>query len=447
MARSIYQIQALADIAREYLKTVYGEYLILTSSSNYDLDGLEKALETGKYEAKFRLFVLHPDETINYEIPQEDIILGSGNYNENYQNGQRRNLNINLVNKDGKYTPSINTIWVHNKFRFDIGISFGGETFWFPRGIFIMGNPSSTHQDSDKQVTLTLEDKFALLEGKMGTLETTYEIPAGTLIKDAIEGILTIDTGAGYPLDLKPILYDHNFDGIVTPYTITKDPGSNFGEMILELADMLGAECFYNDIGNLCFIDINETIQDPNKPIIWHYSDEKKEFLNSSTNYDFGNIVNEVHVVGDNVNGKIFSAVASNNDPSSPICIKRIGRHIEYINDAAIYSDKLAQDRANYELRCKSIVNTSVSISTTFNPLIFVDNIITIEDSFYNFKRERFVIQSISYNIGVDNKMTITLSNVTNANAVDDTQNRYLSDNAHNFITTAYGEFMLVGGR
>lgn len=447
MARSIYQIQALADIAREYLTTVYGEYLILTSSSNYDLAGLEKALETGKYEAKFRLFVLHPDETINYEIPQSDIILGSGNYNENYQNGQRRNLNINLVNKEGKYTPSINTIWVQNKFRFDIGISFGGETYWFPRGIFIMGNPSSTHQDSDKQVTLTLEDKFSLLEGKMGTLETTYEIPAGTPIKEAIEGILTIDTGAGYPLDLKPIIYDHNFDGIVTPYTLTKDPGSNFGEMILELADMLGAECFYNDVGNLCFIDINETIQDANKPIIWHYSDEKKEFLDSSTSYDFSNVVNEVHVVGDNINGKICSAVASNNDAASPICIKRIGRHIEYINDAAIYTDQLAQDRANYELRCKSIVNTSVSISTTFNPLIFVDNIITIEDSFYNFKRERFIIQSISYNIGTDNKMSITLSNLTNANAVEDDKNRYLSDNAHNFITTAYGEFMLVGGR
>ena len=447
MARSIYQVQALADIAREYLTTTYGEYLILTSTSNYDLDALEKALETGKYEASFRLFLLHPDETINYEIPQEDIILGSGNYNENYQNGQRRNLNINLVNKDGKYTPSINTLWVQHKFRFDIGISFGGETFWFPRGIFVMGNPSSTHQDSDKQVILTLEDKFALLEGKMGTLETTYEIPAGTEIKDAIEGILTIDTGAGYPLDLKPIIYDHNFDGIVTPYTLTKDPGSNFGEMILELADMLGAECFYNDLGNLCFIDINETIQDPNKPVIWHYSDQKKEFLDSSTSYDFNNIINEVHVVGDNVNGKIFSAMARNDDPASPICVKRIGRHIDYISDSAIYSDKLAQDRADYELRCKSIVNTSVSISATFNPLIFVDNIITIEDEFYNFKREKFIIQSISYNIGVDNKMTITVSNLTNANAVDDEENRYLSDNAHNFITTAYGEFMLVGRR
>ena len=89
----------------------------------------------------------------------------------------------------------------------------------------------------------------------------------------------------------------------------------------------------------------------------------------------------------------------------------------------------------------------SVSISATFNPLIFVNNIITIEDEFYNFKREKFVIQSISYNIGVDNKMSITISNLTNANAVDNEENRYLSDNAHNFITTAYGEFMLVGRR
>lgn len=447
MARSIYQIQALSDIARQYLTTIYGEYLILSSSSNYDLDALEKALETGKYEASFRLFLLHPDETINYEIPQEDIILGSGNYNENYQDGQRRNLNINLVNRDGKYTPSINTIWVQHKFRFDIGISFGGETFWFPRGIFIMGNPTSTHLDSDKQVTLTLEDKFALLEGKMGTLETTYEIPAGTDIKEAIEGILTIDTGAGYPLDLKPIIYDHNFDGIVTPYTLTKDPGSNFGEMILELADMLGAECFYNDLGNLCFIDINETIQDTNKPIIWNYSDNKKEFLDSSTNYDFNNIVNEIHVVGDNVNGKIYSAIARNDDPASPICIKRIGRHIDYISDSAIYSDKLAQDRADYELRCKSIVNTSVTISATFNPLIFVDNIITIEDDFYGLNRDRFIVQSISYNIGTDCKMTLNVSNLTNSQPVDETYNRYLTDNEHNYISTSTGEFLLVNNR
>ena len=102
MAQSIYQIQALADIAHNYLTTAYGEYLIISSTSNYDLNALERALESGKYEARFRLFSLYPDENINYEIPQEDIINDSGNYTENYQNGQRRNVNINLINKSAK---------------------------------------------------------------------------------------------------------------------------------------------------------------------------------------------------------------------------------------------------------------------------------------------------------------------------------------------------------
>ena len=253
---SIYQVQALSDIAHNYLKTIYGEYLIVDNQTSYDLDMLSKVLKNGKYVSKFRLFSLYPDERINFEIPQEDIINNSGNYTENYQNGQRRNLNISLVNKDGKYTPNINTIWVQDKFRLDVGIEFNQEIFWFPRGIYIMGNPDSKHQDSDKKVDLCLVDKFALLEGKMGTLETTYEIPEGSDIEQAIIGILTIDTGSGYSLDLKPIIYDHSFKGKRTPYTLRKDPGSTFGEMILELADMLGAECFYNDVGNLCFIPL-----------------------------------------------------------------------------------------------------------------------------------------------------------------------------------------------
>ncbi len=447
MHNGIYQVQALADIANEYLKTIYGEFLIVDNENKYDFDILETILRKGKYTSKFRLFLLYPDEKINYEIPQEDIINDSGNYTENYQNGQRRNVNISLVNKDGQYIPSINSIWVYDKFRLDIGIEYNNDIFWFPRGIYIMGNPNSTHNDSDKQLSLTLVDKFALLEGKMGTLETTYEIPEGTDIESAIKGILTLDSGSGYALDLKPIIYDHGFKGMRTPYTIRKDAGSNFGEIILELADILGAECFYNDIGNLCFIPINETIVDENKPIIWNLSDKEKEFLSSTSGYDFENIINEVDVVGDNINNKIVSAVSKNEDPESPICIQRIGRRVKYINDAAIYTDKLAQDRANYELRCCQVVGTSISILTTFNPLFFVDNIITIEDDYYGYKREKFLIQSISYSIGNSNQMTVVCSALSNLNAIDEETKSYSVDNEHNFITTVYQNYLVVTRR
>lgn len=411
-----YSIKALADQTNNVLWSQYGEVLRLVDSSSISMSYLTDVLKRPTIKPRFRLFVLNPDETINYEIPEEDIIINSGNFTENYQNGQRKSVNINLINIDGKYTPSINTIWVHDKFRFDIGLEFDGQVYWFPRGIYILGNPSADHQDSDKQVSLTLVDKFAVLEGKAGTLEATYEIPVDSDIEQAIMGILTLDNGSGYPIDLKPIIYDRAFKGLKMPYTLSKDAGSTLGEMLLEIGTILNAEVYYNSQGNLCFININETTLDVQKASLWDYSDEDRDYSNATANYDFENAVNEVHVVGDNINNEIFSAMAKNENPLSPLCIQRIGRRIEYINDSNIYSDDLAQQRANYELRKFGILKTTMNIQVSFNPLLFVNNLVTITDKYYNLARERFLIQSISYTIGNESQMTISCSNIVNFN-------------------------------
>lgn len=411
-----YSTKALADQTNNVLWSQYGEVLRLVDSSSISMSYLTDVLKRPTIKPRFRLFVLNPDETINYEIPEEDIIINSGNFTENYQNGQRKSVNINLINIDGKYTPSINTIWVHDRFRFDIGLEFDGQVYWFPRGIYILGNPSADHQDSDKQVSLTLVDKFAVLEGKAGTLEATYEIPVGSDIEQAIMGILTLDNGSGYPIDLKPIIYDRAFKGLKMPYTLSKDAGSTLGEMLLEIGTILNAEVYYNSQGNLCFININETTLDVQKASLWDYSDEDRDYSNATANYDFENAVNEVHVVGDNINNEIFSAMAKNENPVSPLCIQRIGRRIEYINDSNIYSDDLAQQRADYELRKFGILKTTMNIQVSFNPLLFVNNLVTITDKYYNLARERFLIQSISYTIGNESQMTISCSNIVNFN-------------------------------
>lgn len=415
----MYDTQALADTQGNVLWSQYGEMLRLVDSSDVDMSYLTKVLKRPTYKARFRLFVLNSDETINYEIPQEDIIINSGNFTENYQNGQRKSVNINLINIDGKYTPNINTIWVHNRFRFDIGLEFDNQVYWFPRGIYVLGNPSAQHQDSDKQVSLTLVDKFAVLEGKSGTLEATYEIPVGSNIRNAIVGILTLDNGAGFPIDLKPIVYDRVFEGLTMPYTLSKDAGSTLGEMLLEIGTILNAEVFYNSQGNLCFISINETTIDVQKASLWDYSENERDYFYSTANYDFESVVNEVHVVGDNINNEIFSGMAQNNNPASPLCVQRIGRRIEYINDANIYSDNLAQQRADYELRKFGILKTTISINVSFNPLLFVNNLITLTDEYYGIQRERFLIQSISYTIGDDCQITISCSNIANFNSYE----------------------------
>lgn len=406
--------RALADTYSTTLWSQYGEVLRLVDSSTISMNYLTEVLKRPNYEARYRLFVLNSDETIDYEIPQEDIIINSGNFTENYQNGQRKSVNVSLVNIDGKYTPSINTIWVHNRFRLDIGLQFDGQIYWFPRGIYVLGNPTASHANSDKQVTLTLVDKFAVLEGKQGTLEATYEIPVNSDVKQAIIGILTLDNGSGYPIDLKPIIYDQSFEGIKMPYTLSKDAGSTLGEMIIEIGTILNAEVYYNSQGNLCFININETTLDVQKASLWDYSEDNRDYHGASASYDFENAVNEVQVVGDNINNEIFSAYSQNTNPASPLCIARIGRRIEYINDSNIYSDDLAQQRADYELRKFGILKTTMTVTVSFNPLLFVNNLITITDEYYGLQRARFLIQSISYTLGDQCEMTLTCSNIAN---------------------------------
>ena len=45
-----------------------------------------------------RLTVLNRDESVNYVIPNEDIIQDSVEYSEKYTNGQRKSLSFKLVN-------------------------------------------------------------------------------------------------------------------------------------------------------------------------------------------------------------------------------------------------------------------------------------------------------------------------------------------------------------
>ena len=70
---------------------------------------------------RWRIYVLFFDESINYEIPNEDIKLG-GSFNENYQDGQRKSFSFSLYNESGKYSPNINMFWANTRLRLDMGL-------------------------------------------------------------------------------------------------------------------------------------------------------------------------------------------------------------------------------------------------------------------------------------------------------------------------------------
>ena len=384
--------------------------------SNVSITELNELINSPILRPRYRIFLLHPDETIDYQIPDEDILLSGSSYSEQYQNGQRRSLSFSLYNTDKKYTPSINILWAESEFALDLGIEKDdGSIVWKRSGIYVVSSLTPSESIDSQTVSVQAGDKFSIFEGKAGTLETSYEIPVGTDIEGAIKGILLSAKGNGYPFDSKPIIYHSGFKGKKTQAKISKSAGETLGSILLELANQLSAEMFYNANGNLTILPTQETTLDIDKPVICYLNDENGDFSGLSFGLQMSNIVNRVVVIGATVNGKVYTATAVNDDSTSPLCYQRIGyRTGQIINDSNITSQDLADDRSKYELRKQLILKSSVSVSISFNPLLSVNNLIEITDEFFGLDHERFLLQGVSCSLDYSGTMSITVSNVRN---------------------------------
>ena len=384
--------------------------------SNVSITELNELINSPILRPRYRIFLLHPDETIDYQIPDEDILLSGSSYSEQYQNGQRRSLSFSLYNTDKKYTPSINILWAESEFALDLGIEKDdGSIVWKRSGIYVVSSLTPSESVDSQTVSVQTGDKFSIFEGKAGTLETSYEIPVGTDIEGAIKGILLSAKGNGYPFDSKPIIYHSSFKGKKTQAKISKSAGETLGSILLELANQLSAEMFYNANGNLTILPTQETTLDIDKPVICYLNDENGDFSGLSFGLQMSNIVNRVVVVGATVNGKVYTATAVNDDSTSPLCYQRIGyRTGQIINDSNITSQDLADDRSKYELRKQLILKSSVSVNISFNPLLSVNNLIEITDEFFGLDHERFLLQGVSCSLDYSGSMSITVSNVRN---------------------------------
>lgn len=393
---------------------VFGNVLIdkEINKTEMSFSSLVKTLKQSIIRPRHRISVLNIDESIDYIIPEKDIPIDGISFTENYQQGQRKNITLKLINIDGKYTPEINKIWVDKKFRYDIGIELqNGEIIWFPKGIYVMGNVNVTVENSRKEVSIQLKDKFAIFEEKTGILETAYEIEVNSPIEDVINGILNFDTGNGYILDYNPIILDSSFKNFKTQATIRKEEGENLGSVLLELATQMSAECYYNNVGNLCFYPINETVNDDQKPIIWTFEETNRDLHNLTLDYKTEEIINVVKVVGNNVDNGLYSSIVYNENPSSPICIQRIGRRMgQKYSENNVWNDSMAEELANYYLRKASFLSVQFSMPVSFNPILNVNNICEVENNFLNLKRDKLLITSISFS-SESSEMTLSCSN------------------------------------
>jgi hypothetical protein len=368
-------------------------------------DDYINAVKATTINPRIKIEFLYPDETVKEEIT-EDIKSDGGNLSINFQNGVRKSCNVTLINIEKKYIPSPNTIWIKNKFKLWLGFKINGEDYFISQGIFVVRNPEVLSNYSEKTVNLTGIDKFALLDGTLGgELDGIYQIPVGTNIYEAIKSILVLVN------DTKSPILDGKYISEVTPYTLRKEAGGNYGELLIELAGMLSANIYYNENGHLIFeegtIDIVDNIKSP----IWEFTTDEFEYLGSTVTYQFEDIFNEVLVIGDNIDGNIATGKATNTNLLSSTRTQLIGKRTKVIEDSIIYTDNLALQRANYELKRLVMLQSKSIIKSTPMYHLDVNKIITLTDDYYDFDKERFLIQSINIPFSLGSQIDIDVVN------------------------------------
>lgn len=403
----------------------YSLYYLISQNINFDLQTLINLLTSQNITPIVRLSVLYPDETTDYIIPLDHIVQDSVQYNEKYTSGQKRDLSFKLINiKEPlyntqkntyeniyKYIPNVNGLWYGTKIKYEQGIRYQGDEYYFSKGIYIIDDFDLQHNTSARDITYQCTDKFGLFEGSTGILNDGYEIPVDTPIEDVVDDLLNLSNTDGYVNDMKICILDSKYYGFKTQYTIRVDAGGTISDIIEQLATQLSAEYYYNATGHLVFYPIDESMNDINKPVIWTYDENQMEGLRFTGGKD---IVNVVKVIGNNIDGKIYSATSKNTNLNSPINIYYIKeRNMSPISTANIWSDEVAQEFADFNLRQKSILTLQQTCTVPYNPILMVNNIVEIENNDLNIQRSRYLVTSISYTSG-SATMSIDVANITN---------------------------------
>jgi hypothetical protein len=368
---------------------------------------------------KFKIELLDLYENTIGEITKDISASNSGSISINYQQGVRRSCSFTLSDTFGKYRPmsNDNIFGFNTKFKIYVGLENiqTGETYWFSQGIFYTTNPTSSHANSNKTVTVNGVDKFGIFTSDTGynQLEGTYIVPAKSKLYAVVKDILSLELGNGYIIDPKEPHIDAEFINYELPYDIKKSPGSYMGDILIELGNVLGADIFYDTNGILNITSGTTDITYSKQSSIWDFSDVLPEYSNGSVSLNTIDAINIVKVVGNQVNdSEIYIGNAENHNPLSPTAIEKIGRKIYYEESANLPNQARADEYAKYVLNSKSIIQTAIGFSSTLIPHLDVNRVITITDDYYKYEQERFIIQSITMPLDSKTLMSISCNNI-----------------------------------
>jgi hypothetical protein len=350
------------------------------------------------------------DFSVETEITGDLINDSNSSLTVTRNNGIRRVVQFNMqnpiINNVAKNVPDMknNFLSPRTPFRLWLGLADDNDnTYFISQGIYLLSTPVVVSNFAEGTLTINGVDPFSLYDGTLGgELSNTYTIAAGINLYVAINDVLTEQN---YPLS--PIL-DSQFLTQVLPYTITTTSGNKLGDILVELAGMVSANCYFDINGR--FVFAGDT-QDEIKASLWDFSTNEFSYEGATNTYNYPNLYNSIVVIGSNINSLnnvTYTATATNTNLASSTSVKNLGyTRTNLITDNLIPNNTQCLWRANYELKRAIAEECDIAILCVPVYHLDVDCVITLTDPLLNYTLERFLINSYTIPFNTGGQMSI----------------------------------------
>lgn len=346
----------------------------------------------------YKVELLRRDETVKKELTSK-VVSGSGSVQIENRSGVRRTSDFTLVPtaEDRKY---FSNLALGDKFKLWVGYNIDGEDYFpSPAGVFVFDNPTFMSMPDDKTIQIAGSDKWSILNGENGgILESTYTVEAETTIKDFITRTLNLSIVN----DPVPPVIDVKLLEEKTTYEITKSAGETVADLMLDVAENLSAEIYYDQFGRL---NVWKTTDDMFKASLFDFNHNAVSYFGGQKEYNLRDIYNAVMVIADNPQNKDvpFESLAVNNDLTDKNSVPNLGfTKTLVVTDRTdgISTQEQCDDRAFWELKKAKIRYSTVEMEGLMIPHLDVNQICTVTDPELVSDRERFLITSITHTIG-----------------------------------------------
>lgn len=316
----------------------------------------------------------------------------------------RRTGSLSFVLFDSLLPRKGNILWMTNKIRIYAGLQnlAMSETNYthFCLGTFYITEPQVDISRHGSSIGISLQDNMMRWEEKQ--LENKIKIEAGTPLNTAVVSLM--NSFGEYNIDVE-------FTDLKIPYTLEFNEGQSVLDILTKLRDLyMDWECYYDVDGTFVFRQMKIQRVD-GEPISWKFEKGSQTDLVTvfKESFTYKNVKNRIVVIGqmNQTTGVTPKSEVTISQTDNPFHSDEIGVKTSVIVDSSLKDNIQCDSRAKYELFKASTFQEKLTINTI--PLYFLDANDIIEVTNHATQEvERYIIDSISIGLGIEDEMGLT---------------------------------------